>query len=141
HFAAGDTRVGVTPFKKDLVRQRKPSYAVLAIVGGSGMGKFDPNSLPEGPEIVIETDMIPVIAAINVVDDIPDQAIQGGVCLAMCLKWVESGARNLDFWETLTQDETLNDIRWLHHRERAMRREMARVVGLRLPPSGGIRTR
>ena len=100
------------------------------------MGKFDPNSLPEGTEIVIETDMMPVIAAINAADDIPDQAIQGGVCLAMCLKWVESGARNLDFWETLTQDETLNDIRWLHHRERAMRREMARVVGLPMPPSG-----
>ena len=100
------------------------------------MGKFDQNSLPKGTEIIAETDMIPVMAAINAADDVPDQSIQRGVCLAMCLKWVESGARNLDFWETLTQDETLNDIRWLQHREPAMRREMARAADFPLPPSG-----
>ena len=100
------------------------------------MGKFDQNSLPEGTEIIAETDMVPVIAAINAADDVPDQSIQRGVCLAMCLKWVESRARNLDFWDTLTQDETLNDIKWLQHRQDAMRREMARAADLPMPPSG-----
>ncbi len=100
------------------------------------MGKFNQNELPEGTEIIAEMDMKPVIAAINEADVVPDQNIQGGVCLAMCLKWVESGVRNLDFWNTLTQDETLNDIKWLQHRETAVRQEMARVAGLPMPSSG-----
>jgi hypothetical protein len=100
------------------------------------MGKFNETILPEGTEIIAETDMNPVIAAINAADDVPDQAIQRGVCLAMCVKWVESGVRNLDFWDTLTQDETLNDIKWLQRRETAVRQQMARVLGFPAPPSG-----
>ena len=50
------------------------------------MGKFDQNRLPEGTQIIAEMDMKPVIAAINAADDVPDQAIQRGVCLAMSLK-------------------------------------------------------
>ena len=101
------------------------------------MSKFDQNSLPKGTDIIAETDMVPVIAAINAADDVPDQSIQRGVCLAMSLKWVESGVRNLDFWDTLTQDETLNDIKWLQRRQTAVRQEMARAVGLSLPQSSG----
>ena len=83
------------------------------------MPKFDQNSLPPETEIIAEGDMNPALVEINVADDVLDEAIQNGVCKAMCLKWVENGVET-SISGTASLRTTLNDIKWLQHGEHAL---------------------
>lgn len=60
---------------------------------------------------------------------INDKGLSGGVCKALCAKWISSSANAEDFWGTIHNPETRETIRLLQHQESAPAKMLAAAVG------------
>ena len=85
---------------------------------------------PNKATLVAENSQTNVINDINKAAGGTDRQIAGGVCAAMCAKWIEAGTRNANFWGSLSEEEVLSDIKWIQHREMSFQRQIAMVTGV-----------